>query len=241
MEYAEFTDKGSREINEDYIRSEIEEEQAIFALADGLGGHGNGDLASQTAVDAAVGTWRNELDKPLRKKLEDAFCSAQKSLLDKQNELGLQGKARTTLVLLMVDGQEAIWGHIGDSRLYRFKGNRLQERTLDHSVPQMLVNAGELKEKKIRGHVDRSTILRALGTPDGNLEPSFSQIYQFSGKESFLLCSDGFWEQIVEKDMEKTHKKTNNISDWMTAMTRIVRHNGKNKNMDNNSAIGIMF
>lgn len=82
-----------------------------------------------------------------------------------QKETREYADMKTTMVLLLISGNRAYWGHIGDSRLYYFKKNKMITRTLDHSVPQMLVNTGEIKEKDIRGHEDRSRLLRVVGSP----------------------------------------------------------------------------
>ena len=95
------------------------------------------------------------------------------------------------MVVLDIEGKTAQWAHVGDSRLYFFRKNRFEAHTKDHSVPQMLVNIGQIKESEIRHHPDRSSLLHTIGYPwDGNPCEASEQIRIRSG-DAFLLCSDG--------------------------------------------------
>lgn len=148
---------------------------------------------------------------------------------------------KTTLVILEIEKERIRWGHIGDSRLYYFVNGRIRERTLDHSVPQMLVSAGEIKEKAIRHHPDRNRLLRVLGT-DGDDEPvnyQESEVVKRTGGQAFLLCTDGFWELIEEKKMEAALKKASTPDQWIAAMQEIICKNGRGTNMDNYSAVAV--
>ena len=168
----------------------------------------------------------------------DIFEEAQKRVMNIQEGTFANGM-KTTLVALDICRDQIKWAHIGDSRLYYFQNCKLVERTLDHSVPQMLVLAHKLKEKKIRGHEDRNKLLRVIGSPWETKKYDCSEIINKNGFQAFLLCSDGFWELIDEKAMTKTLKKSNSVDEWLDAMVEIVRQNGKCTDMDNNSAIAV--
>ena len=206
-------------------------------MADGLGGHGRGEVASSNAIETArdltqlVGDSNADL-------LSDIFEEAQKRVMNIQEGTFANGM-KTTLVALDICRDQIKWAHIGDSRLYYFQNCKLVERTLDHSVPQMLVLAHKLKEKKIRGHEDRNKLLRVIGSPWETKKYDCSEIINKNGFQAFLLCSDGFWELIDEKAMTKTLKKSNSVDEWLDAMVEIVRQNGKCTDMDNNSAIAV--
>ena len=143
--------------------------------------------------------------------------------------------------MLAVNEQMVRWGYIGDSRLYYFRKNRIVTRTLDHSVPQMLVNAGKLKEKHIRHHEDRNKLLRVLGTRYDSVKYVIESAVQREEKQAFLLCSDGFWECIEEKQMTKFLKKSHSAQEWLDLMTEEVLKNGRGTNMDNYSAVAIIM
>ena len=114
-------------------------------------------------------------------------------------------------------------------------------RTLDHSVPQMLVFAGDIKEKHIRKHPDRNRLLKVLGARDKELKFDTSSKFNINECQGFLLCTDGFWENITERKMCKFLRKSKTVEQWMELMKKEVVKNGKGNNMDNNSAIAIMI
>lgn len=208
MDYAYFTDKGDREHNEDYIGFSEAGDKKIFVLADGLGGHGKGEVASCLVVEN-VKSMLNDNNVKDEKFLDNCFVMSQKRLLDEQKKSNSNGKMKTTLVILYIDGTTAKYGHIGDSRLYVVKNGKIQKRTIDHSVPQMLALAGEIREKDIRHHEDRNRLLRAMGNEWDDSSPKYEiddtlllniltlgiygiVIYCFIGKEVNKICeADG--------------------------------------------------
>lgn len=113
------------------------------------------------------------------------------------------------------------------------------QRSQDHSVPQMLVNRGDIKEKDIRHHEDRSRLLRVMGTEWDSPKYQVVDDIKLTNRSSFLLCSDGFWELIDEKQMCKLLKKAADPQDWLGKMEEIVLANGTGTNMDNYSAIAV--
>jgi len=171
--------------------------------------------------------------------LKESFEKSQKKLEIEQDKTGGVNELKTTAVALTIQENKAMWGHIGDSRLYVFNKNKVVLRTLDHSVPQMLVFAGEIKEKKIRKHPDRNRLLRVLGARNVELKVDYSEEYNIDDCQAFLLCTDGFWECITEKKMCKFLKKSKSVEEWLEMMAKEVRKNGMGHNMDNNSAIAV--
>lgn len=170
-----------------------------------------------------------------------AFREANNRLIQLQENSGETSSYKTTLVVLAVENDGFIWGHIGDSRLYHFEDNILLERSMDHSVPQMLANAGKISEKQIRHHEDRSKLLKALGDSRETFSPYIGKKAPIGKKAAFLLCSDGFWEHIDERYMQKLLKKSSNAEEWIKLMTAVVERNGRKYKMDNYSAIGVML
>lgn len=235
VQFSAISRSGSRPENEDRVGMARQGECFCFALADGLGGHGCGEVASKIAVETAKEEFAGER-RPL---LERIFEKAQENILRQQQENRRLADMKTTMVVLSIEEDRVQWGHIGDSRLYFFQNGRIAERTLDHSVPQMLVSIGEIKEKQIRCHPDRNRLLRVLGAETEELRYQLSQERPRERKTAFLLCSDGFWELILEKKMESTLKKADTPADWLEAMEKIVKKNGRNKDMDNYSAIAV--
>lgn len=236
MRFAMLTKPGSRTNNEDAIGMIEENGRYCFVLADGLGGHGKGEVASEIAVKTAVQTFVEA--KGEEGCLDLMFEKAQEAIEQRQKEDRAASDAKTTAVMLTAGRGEAAWGHVGDSRLYYFHKKKIRLRTLDHSVPQMLVAAGEIREKQIRRHPDRNRLLRVMGGAKEQMRYELGRIQTEHG-DCFLLCSDGFWELIEEKKMESALKRAENVDAWMERMTQVVEKNGAGRDMDNYSAIAV--
>ncbi len=203
-------------------------------LCDGLGGHGYGDIASKCVTDSLIDSFKNNSDS--RSFFETAVEQAQVELLKKQESMKLTSAMKTTMVGLQIDGNKARWSHIGDSRLYYFRNGRIRQRTLDHSVPQVLAIAGDIKDSDIRNHPDRSRLLRAMGEQWQNRSYEVSDWNRLLQGDAFLLCSDGFWELITDDEMERTLSETKNVEGWCQCMRKKIESLAR-KSMDNYSAI----
>jgi len=200
VESTTYTNIADGKANEDFAACRDCGSFSVFALADGLGGHGDGDIASRGAVEAVLKT-AAEAEKMSAGLLEKCINAAQRRVLQEQAAAGRRNSMKTTLVVLLTDGDTAMWGHVGDSRLYRCRSGRVKNRTLDHSVPQMLVNSGKIRENQIRHHEDRSLLLRALGDPE--LQTGRWMIdcagTSVSDRDAFVLLTDGLWEWLEDE------------------------------------------
>ena len=236
------TDAGGRKVNEDSAFAAASEKRGCFAVCDGLGGHGMGDEASRLVCQSFENAYNRQLEqkKDAAVFLADAMRAAQAELLSKQQMLNCPDAMKTTAVLLVTDGETAHYAHVGDSRLYLFRNGGLLVRTLDLCVPQMLVNLGEITPDQIRRHEDRNRLLRVLGVPwekdkfDMPMEP-----VRVMAGDSFLLCTDGFWEWIDENEMTAALKKANSVEAWIGAMAKTVKLRGMLKKADNFTAAGV--
>ena len=235
--FAQITNYGSRDVNEDTIGVAINKDGCLFLVADGLGGHGMGDKASQHVVSQLQNAF--EMTDDIASFFSKEVPKAQISLLEQQKLLNAQAMMKTTLVSVIIKNSTFQICHIGDSRLYGFYKNKVKMRTLDHSVPQMLVLSREIKEKDIRNHPDRNRLLKVMGSPWNEDEQEITEEMDNSEVQAFLLCTDGFWELISERKMRKFLKKAHSVDEWLTLMNDEVQRNGIGKEMDNNSAIAI--
>ena len=215
---AALSQPGDRAANEDACGYR----DGCWVLADGLGGHGGGEVASRLAVDGLLAAW--DPDTPLTPEALTAGVVAAVAAIQARQaaEPGLSGM-RTTLVALLSDGRQALWAHVGDSRLYLLRDGRVRFQTADHSVPQALVRAKELAPALIRGHPDRNRLLRVLGDEKEPRPELAATPWTLQPGDAFLLCSDGFWEGVTEGEMEVTLAKATSAADWLARMELALR------------------
>jgi serine/threonine protein phosphatase PrpC len=213
------TDAGSREYIEDAYDSFQVGATICWVVADGLGGHQGGGIASQLAVDAVGNSFRRAPAVTLAA-LQAHLQSAHAAILARQATDPNAGQMQSTLVILLSDGWKAIWGHVGDSRLYQFRGGRIVFRTLDHSVSQLKADLGELPAGEIRGDVDRNRLLQAAGQKGRFVPKVLEKPEPLYRGDTFLLCVDGFWDRVLEPEMEIDLAKSSTARDWLRAMRR---------------------
>lgn len=237
MEYCSVSKPGQREINEDCVGVALGVECTGFAVADGLGGHGKGDTASRIAIDEFRKVLEGFSARSLSQSMELIFQNAQQAILKEQERQNAGTQMKTTLAAVIMDERSALCGHIGDTRIYVFHRGKIKKQTLDHSVPQMLVLSREIKEREIRIHPDRNKLLRVLGVQGPVKYDVFS--VETRKTQSILLCSDGFWEYILEKEMCDLLKKSHSAQEWLNQMCNIVEHRGTGHDMDNYSAMAV--
>lgn len=237
LEFAAFTDKGSRVINEDSIAVYGNGKNRCFVLCDGLGGHGMGDVAS-SLVTRVFGDVFKKNDN-IKNFLEKAFIASEEALIAEQLNRNAKQKMKTTGVSFVSDGETAYIGYVGDSRLYVFDKNKVKFRTLDHSIPQALVKSKQIQESEIRHHPDRNIVLKVLGIDWESPMHELLKPVSLKKCQAFLLCSDGFWELIEENSMCTCLEISETVEEWLQRMVVIVRQNGEGRDMDNFSAIAV--
>lgn len=231
--YSYLTNPGGRRENEDSVLIRKINSSTAAVVADGLGGHGGGGLASRAAVKTVLNCFA-EGQCRTTEGIAHTIGQANDAVLSCQTE---DCKMKTTLVCLFLEDGVAEWVHVGDSRLYHFIDRRLSSRTLDHSVPQLAVSMGMITEGQIRFHEDRNRLLRALGSD--SREPDISGPVSLArGFHSFLLCTDGFWEYVLEEEMERTLAESESPEKWLGRMEQLLRAKAPEKN-DNYTAAAV--
>ncbi len=228
---------GGREENQDFCDSLVAEDANIWVLADGLGGHRGGAVASATAVQSILASWQSATEFT-SKSVDLLIGDAQAAVINAQKAQPALASMRTTLVLLINSGDRVIWGHVGDSRLYHFRDCAVAFQTKDHSVPQVLADAGEIKPSEIRKHPDRNRILRAVGNPDGVKPAILDEPCSVKTGDAFLLCSDGFWEYLTEIEMSADQAKSSTPQEWLQRMELRLLERAEKKH-DNYTALAV--
>jgi PPM family protein phosphatase len=185
--------KGARKANQDRVGYSYSRDALLMMLADGMGGHLHGEVASQIAVQFLTEAFQREA----RPKLADPFQFLTKSIINAHHALvdyakvrQLTDTPRTTCVACVVQEGIACWAHVGDSRLYHLREGKIQAQTRDHSRVQMLVDSGRIREEAVAAHPDRNKIFNCLGahTPP-QVELSHKTVLRT--RDTLLLCSDG--------------------------------------------------
>lgn len=240
IDFASLSDKGDREVNEDSIGSSIVSDNYCFALCDGLGGHGMGDVASSIAVQVITNQFSTA--NSIKEYIDNVLQVANDIITAEQIKQRAVNKMKTTAVVVSLFDNKIYGCHLGDSRAYVFKKDYTYVRTLDHSVPQMLVLTKQIEESEIRNHPDRTSVLRALGAQtEEPIRIGLIKPIKFNSARAVLLCSDGFWELIEEDDMIECLKQSETADEWLNKMLDIVKKNGESVEMDNYSAITILI
>lgn len=181
----------------------------LFILADGMGGHFDGHLASQvvsrTVADHVLRTLYSPLlrgdagisRRPIQEVMQEAVELANKALYlpDPDKQMG------TTLTAVLIIGSRAFFVHVGDSRAYLLHGDRLTQLTTDHTIVQALQDAGQLTAEEAANHPNRSLLYRALVGEDLEQIDAFSRALNEDGM--LLLCSDGLWGLVEDAEIRQ--------------------------------------
>ena len=171
----------------------------LFVVADGMGGHAAGEVASEIAVNTIAKLAPEHADANA---LKQAVCAANRAIMRGVHE----GKGRegmgTTCTAAMLEGERLVIAQVGDSRAYLLHQGKLQQLTRDHSLMADMIEAGQLTPEEARTHPQRSVITRALGN-DPYTEPDLYEINVSSG-DRLLICSDGLSGMVRDSDIEAT-------------------------------------
>lgn len=169
----------------------------LFVVADGMGGHAAGEVASEIAVRVLEEKGPRSADADA---LSKAVVDANLEVIEAAQSKGRQGMG-TTLTAAVIEGEKLAIAQVGDSRAYLLHQNNLQQITHDHSLMAELIEAGELTEEEARVHPQRSVITRALGS-DPSMLPDIYEL-KVSAGDRLLLCSDGLNTMLEDSTIER--------------------------------------
>lgn len=191
---------GNRAINQDRVAALERDNTVMLVLGDGLGGKAGGEVAAQVLVDTVANAFK---DAKLPIKHPSQFMT--EVLHQAHHEVIAAGKKvdppinpGTTAVLCLVQNGSAWWAHVGDSRLYLFRGGVPIYRTRDHSFVEKLVERGHLSNDDRSNHPLRNYMTRCIGLSDSAAEVTVSNEVALQKGDVIMLCSDGMWEPIDE-------------------------------------------
>lgn len=175
----------------------------LYAVADGMGGHSAGRVASRLAVDGLIDALERRVDSAerLNERLRAAVHDANSVVFRASQERPGCAGMGTTLVAFLSDGRRAALAHVGDSRAYLVREGRIRQLTDDHSIVGELLRRNQISENDAREHPHRHVLTRALGVRD-QVEPDLAEFGPAPG-DVFVLCSDGLTTHVEDHDIAK--------------------------------------
>ncbi|HEX7466375.1 MAG TPA: protein phosphatase 2C domain-containing protein [Usitatibacter sp.] len=200
MRFTIFQDSrtGDRKGNEDRVGYSYSRDVLLMTIADGMGGHIDGEVAAEIAVSEITRRFQQEARNKLKRPVDflvSSIQSAHRAIVSHAVEHNLLECPRTTVVACIVQNGSAFWAHAGDSRLYVLRRGELVAQTQDHSRVQMMIDAGEITPEMAARHPERNKIFSCLG---GVVPPQIATGREFALEpgDTVMLSTDGFWAQI---------------------------------------------
>ena len=198
--------KGGRKSNQDRMGYCFTRDALLMIIADGMGGHLQGDMAAQIAVQT-VGALFQQQATPMLKSpqrfLESSLLDAHQQILHYRAANKLAESPRTTIVACVVQNGAAYWAHVGDSRLYWIRAGEIIAQTRDHSKIQSMILQGLASPADIDTHPDRNKLFNCLGSPElPTVELSRKMTLQPG--DSLFLCTDGLWSAVADQAIAST-------------------------------------
>lgn len=204
------TDTGcARDHNEDAVRfvrpaeNHIRKKMGCLAIvADGMGGHASGEIASALAIDTISETYYEIVKDPI-KALESASLKANNLIWQTAaNDIKLKGMGTTCTAVAIIENQLNIL-HIGDSRAYLYKNGEVIQLSEDHTYVQELIKSGKITPDEARNHPDNNILTKSLGTANNRKCDVFLSQYTLEPSDKLLLCSDGLYEYFSEEELSQ--------------------------------------
>lgn len=208
LEHASLSDRGRvRQNNEDAHAifvpegaGELADRGAVFVVADGMGGHRGGEIASRIAVRTIIAFYTANSEENRSHALSRAFREANKTIIEESvADSTLFGMGTTCTALALFRGR-AFLAHVGDSRAYHLRAGRITQITNDHSIVGEMVRSGILSDEDARNHPKRNVITKSLGAQD-EIAADMPAALEVEAGDTFLLCSDGLTAYLSDTDI----------------------------------------
>ena len=226
------TDVGrEREVNQDYIFCSMEpvgKLPNLFIVADGMGGHKAGDLASRYTVETFIASVKaSHSDNPITI-INDAIVEANGRLLEKAEESEAYNGMGTTLVVCTIIGESMYVANVGDSRLYLYDG-KLSQITRDHSLVEEMVSLGRLERSEARNHEKKNVITRAVGGSKEIMADFFEA--ELTAGNRIIMCSDGLSNMVEDDEIEQVLADNASVEEKTKKLLDRANENGGRDNI----------
>lgn len=206
LQAAALTNQGlERSRNEDSCFAASSGENALLVVADGMGGHRAGNVASELVIKEAEKVWLKlgkcsaETGADIRKIIEDYIREANRLIIEEADQNPTQKGMGTTVTAAFLCGQNLTVGHVGDSRAYLIGGEEITLITRDHSLPEQLIESGQITKEEARCHPQRHILTRALGISAKLTVDVFDE--QVEQGSTVLLCTDGLTNMVRDEEI----------------------------------------
>ena len=208
LEFASVSDVGMRrQNNQDSVTTSVEIEREdwernghMFIVADGMGGHAVGELASKIAIDTLPLTYKKLTNSTNAEALREAMEQTNSEIHSKGNMNRDFERMGTTCSALVLSPEGALIGHVGDSRIYRTRGNRIDQLTFDHSLQWEMLRRGQGSPEDIFLHQPKNIITRSMG-PEKNVNVDIEGPYPVMPGDAYILCSDGLTNHVSDEEI----------------------------------------
>lgn len=232
---------GGRKNNQDRMGYSFTRDALLLVLADGMGGHLQGEMAATIALQT-VGSLFQQNANPYIKKpekfLEDSFFAAHREIHRYRAINNLPETPRTTIVACLVQHNNAFWAHCGDSRLYWMRRGQILSRTRDHSRIETLIAQGKVDPSERDTHPERNKLFNCLGAPNMPIV-ELSRRASLQAGDVLLLCSDGLWSVLPDHVLAQsltTNTVVRAVPELLATATGIA-----GKTSDNVTAVAMMW
>jgi len=224
------TDVGRmRDHNEDYYFCYAIDDTGLFVVADGMGGHDAGEMASKLAVETVCEEMREGAERQM-----DPVTLIKHSVLQANRAVIREGGSKgsnmgTTLGIAFVTGDSAYIGSVGDSRVYWIENGSIRQVTEDHSLVAKLVAVGKLTKEEARNHPKSNLLYRTIGSEEELAVDTFQVDVKKGG--CLLLCTDGLWSEVTREDIHRVCITEQNVKSICTRLIRMANENGGKDNI----------
>lgn len=228
MRWSQATEVGKvRQRNEDSIL--VAADIGLFAVADGMGGHRAGEVASSLALNKLEMHMRSGAGDNISGSLAEGVKLANSSVFEtSEREAALKGMG-TTLTAAVIKNNKVVLSHVGDSRAYVIRKAEITQLTRDHSLVQELYSVGGITRDQAREHPQRNILTRALGT-DREVEVDMISIRPESG-DVLLLCTDGLTSLVEDSEILEFCIRSRNLDEAAAVLIRAAMDRGGNDNI----------
>lgn len=234
INYSGQTDKGKvRKANEDFLAYEkINDNEYLFIVADGMGGHQAGDVASKLGTQTFVDTYKSLRGNgdTIPDTMQQSIKEANATILAKASSDFSKKGMGTTFSAMVVSDMKACIVHVGDSRIYLIRDNQITKITTDHTFVEKMMEEGRLSEEEARNHPQKNILYMSLGARE-SFAPILIDDYEVREGDIFILCSDGLNNMVSDEQILEISFKHPNPSEMVAELVDYANEQGGTDNI----------